>query len=329
MSRVKNILENKHSVHTLFKRCYHQVAIQLDYYMSPQFAGISSALVHNIYFEKGIDIKFLPTCPAGLEQERVRLFQNHNPAAVSIGSVEQNIFIPCLKRNPRLRTTAVAAMFNQSPLCVVSLPGKSNTVKKIGTHDDTVELMQRIYPMNEVVAVPRSTKINELVSGNVDAIQAYTTTEALALELRLEEEPLIELIEGKNGAKIGYSQVLFCADDCLEGDKRSIVKTFCEATFDGWALSVDHPEQAVESVKEAKRILKLNEENNDHWHDSDYFELEYVKRCNEFVKRTKRISDGMDDRYGMISKTRWNEANKWLLAQDEIPDSFGLDNSVY
>ena len=62
-----------------------------------------------------------------------------------MGSVEQNIFIPTLAKDPTLRTSAVAAMFHQSPLCIASLPhGNSDgavdvNTMKIGAHEDTVD----------------------------------------------------------------------------------------------------------------------------------------------------------------------------------------------
>ena len=50
----------------------HTVSLQLDYYMSAQFAGIASAMGHGLYEEKGINLEFLPICPVGQEMHRVR-----------------------------------------------------------------------------------------------------------------------------------------------------------------------------------------------------------------------------------------------------------------
>eukprot|EP00979_Chaetoceros_neogracilis_P014465 scaffold4646_cov267-Chaetoceros_neogracile.AAC.1 len=91
------------------KRFKHALALQLDYYMSPQFAGVASALVNDNYGTKGIDISFLPTCPVGHEQANVRKYQDANPDGVTMGTIEQNIFVPTLAANPGLKTTAVAS----------------------------------------------------------------------------------------------------------------------------------------------------------------------------------------------------------------------------
>lgn len=319
---------------SISKRFQHDLAFQLDYYMSPQFAGVASAVVNDTYARKGIDIRFLPTCPVGVEQARVRQHQNENPGAVTMGSVEQNIFIPTLASNPQLKTTAVAAMFHQSPLCIASLPGRegggeddldTTARMKIGVHEDTVSLMRRIFPQHEVVASPRATKTTDLVSGAFDAIQAYTTTEVPALRLGLGSDPNVTVLEGLNCTKLGYGQVLFTGDECLEGEKREVVRAFCEATFEGWKYAIHHPEEAMEHVKEAKKMIGLDDESNDHWHPSDEFELEMLSRCNDLVKGTFE-----GDRHGVINSVHWDEATEWLLGNEGAGKrSFGLDNDLW
>ena len=234
------------------KRFQHALALQLDYYMSPQFAGVASALVNNNYANKGIDIKFLPTCPVGHEQANVRKYQDANPSSVTMGTVEQNIFTPTLAADPTLKTTAVATMFSKSPLCIASLKDPLSESLKIGAHEDTVDLMKRIFPSHEVVASPRATKNTDLLSNNdgISAIQAYTTTEVPALRRALKEDPVVTTLEGLNGTKLGYSQLIFTADECLKGDKRAVVQAFCEATSEGWSNAIRNPEDAMLMVKQ-------------------------------------------------------------------------------
>jgi methylenetetrahydrofolate dehydrogenase (NADP+)/methenyltetrahydrofolate cyclohydrolase len=316
------------------KRFQHALALQLDYYMSPQFAGVASALVNGSYGSKGIDISFLPICPVGLEQANVRKHQDANPSAVAMGTVEQNIFIPTLAANPGLKTTAVAAMFAKSPLCIASLTDPKDAKLKIGTHEDTVDVMQRIFPSHEVVASPRASKNTDLlsgagglgISGGIGAIQAYTTTEVPALRRALGFDPFVTTLEGLNGTKLGYGQVVFAADECLHGDQRAVVQAFCEATFEGWANAIRNPEEAAEMVNEAKKMLGLDDEANDHWHPSNEFDVEMLQNCNDYVKGTFQ-----GDRYGVINAARWNEASDWLLKGNRAGSSkdFGLDADVW
>ena len=305
------------------KRFQHDLALQLDYYMSPQFAGVASAVVNDSYASKGINLSFLPTCPVGLEQANVRNFKDANPSVVTMGTVEQNIFSPTLAANPELKTTAVAAMFGKSPLCIASLEDPSEGTLKIGTHEDTVDIMKRIFPMHDVVASPRATKNRDLLSGTVGAIQAYTTTEVPALRRSLGQDPMFTPLEGLNGTKLGYSQLIFAADECLEGDQRAIVQAFCEATFEGWAQAIRNPEHAAEMVKEAKKILGLDDESNDHWHPSTEFEIEMLQNCSDYVKGTFE-----GDRYGVINAKRWDTANDWLL-KGKASEHFGFDPTIW
>jgi hypothetical protein len=325
--------------------------------MSAQFAGIANALAHNLYRERGIEVSFLPTCPVGLEQERTRRAQDANRSAVAMGSIEQNIFIPTLRKKPSLRTTAVAAMFHTSPLCVVSLRGDADLRwhLPIGAHADTVPLLQRIFPDAVVVASPRDAKVADLLEHNFSGLQAYsgvqasTTTEVPALRRRLllvdsseahgssttngtEEEAndgglVVTVLEGLHGARLGYSQVLFAADECLQGDRLEVVQDFLDATFEGWEMSI-HGEDGIAdtalAVAEARRMLELDDENSDHWHASAEYEHETIQLCNEAVKRTT-----VGDVLGVIDPDRWTEATRWLLNDDTVEEQYGLDSKVW
>ena len=74
----------------------------------------------------------------------------------------------------------------------------------------------------------------------------------------------------------------------------------------------------MEQVKEAQKML------NDHWHPSHDFDLEMTMKCNDLVKGTFE-----GDRYGVINARRWNEANGWLLGENDTGKNFGLNTSVW
>jgi S-adenosylmethionine:tRNA ribosyltransferase-isomerase len=334
------------------------VSLQLDYYMSTQFAGIACAMVDGLYDKAGIELRFLPICPVGLEMERVRQHRNDNASTddLVVGSVEQNIFTPLLFKSPQLKVKSVAAMFRTSPLCLASVgyndkdgeniieDMNNNNPLVIGAHEDTVSLLKRILEQNQqrtsVVASPRATKISDLLEGRVDRIQAYATTEVPTLERRIgggtngssaistvSSTPL----EGLNGAKLGYSQVLFAPEEdlsCQEsGDKREILQQFLDATFTGWGSAVRNHEHAARSVEEAKAMLGLDDETNDHWDPSFEYTIQSVGLCGDYVKETFQ-----GDKYGVIDSKRWNEATEWLLddgTNNKAETDFGFDSTVW
>uniref|UniRef100_A0A7S4AF51 Thiamine pyrimidine synthase n=1 Tax=Pseudo-nitzschia australis TaxID=44445 RepID=A0A7S4AF51_9STRA len=330
------------------------VAVQLDYYMSPQFAGIACALTEGLYQKAGIDeVKFLSICPVGLEAERVRQFRDiSSDIDVVVGSVEQNVFLPLLLRNPELKLKAVAAMFDTSPLCLASIveggednersKDKESSLQVVGAHEDTVDLLKRIMifdsdqvARHKVVASSRATKNMDLFNGDLDAIQAYTTTEVPTLQRMLERtgktgKAVASIpLEGLNGAKLGYSQMLFAPEEDLaaDGGKHEILEAFLEATFEGWSVAINDPEHGAKSVEEAQKLTKLSDEDNDHWDRRDYlrYNTESTLACGKLVEATKK--DG-SDRYGVIDPERWDEATKWLLNED-IRSGFALDSTVW
>mmetsp|Transcript_33015 Transcript_33015/g.76064 ORF Transcript_33015/g.76064 Transcript_33015/m.76064 type:complete len:359 (-) Transcript_33015:2759-3835(-) len=331
-----------------YARTLNTLSLQLDYYMSSQFAGIASAMTNQLYEKNGIDLKFLPICPVGHEMNSVRNNANgEGSSEVSIGSVEQNIFIPMLYKNPNLRVKSVAAMFRKTPLCLTSLkPSSDDQISQnnleyiVGAHEDTVHLINRILSSGIdgdtkkqvcVKAIPRSKKNTLLTTGEVHAIQTYLTTEVPTLQ-RIVSSGGIEnkVLEGLNGAKLGYSQVLFAPEEDLECNfKREIIQSFLDATFKGWEVAIGDKESAAKSVEEVRAILGLNDENNDHWDSSFSYKVESVGLCNNFVKETFQ-----GDRYGVINPSRWNEATEWLLGEEKNVgkkniENFGLDATIW
>jgi len=337
-SKVTNLSRNGNvNIHSRVRHL-QTLSLQLDYYMSPQFAGIACAMTNQLYEKNGIELKFLPICPVGHELAMVRNNATKSGASeVTVGSVEQNIFIPTLHNDPKLRVKAIAAMFRRSPLCLTSLKTSASDRSIVGAHEDTVSLLERILKNSHktnntsVIASARSTKITDLTSGKVDRIQTYLTTEVPTLERALGADAIEnQVLEGLNGAKLGYSQMLFAPEEDLEAsDKRVILQSFLNATFEGWKIAIGDTESAAKSVEEAKVMLRLDDENNDHWESSFSYTKESVGLCNNFVKETFQ-----GDRYGVIDVSRWNEATEWLLAGENVMDrhtekNFGIDTDIW
>lgn len=227
----------------------------------------------------------------------------------------------------------MASMFRRSPLCVASL-GPLKDGDAIGAHEDTVELLQRIFPKQRVLASPRGTKITDLVDGTYDGIQAYTTTEVPALHYFLKSRGLdpnavtFQVLEDSiddNGGNLGYSQMLFAANETFESpDRRDAAKAFLESTFDGWNHAIRHPDEAILAVREAQKMLKLDDESNDHWYDSKAFEMEMLNLVNNHVKETF-----VGDRLGVLSMRRWSGATEWLLkaSEKDVDPFLGMDKT--
>ena len=332
-----------------------RVALQLDYHMSTQFAGVAVALQRGLLAAAGLDLTIMPTCPPGEEPTRVaRAHQNAMDAGdqlTVLGSAEQNVLIPDLKQNGT-PVSAVAAMFSTSPLALAALPGtslkvmpaagssagSSSSPMRIGAHVDTVDLLQRLVPHAAVVAVSREDKLQLLRHGEIDAVQVYDVMETLRLHDDLGEEPVIvkfsELMGADGTPELGYSQVLFAHDDALScSEQRDDIRKLCEAIFEGWALAIEDPEAAARDVAALVPRGKLGElEGAGHWRNSHEFLTKSVIGCCEYVKRTRR-----GNKLGTIDSARWQRANDWLQQTPSESESvadlssphhdFGLDRT--
>ena len=126
--------------------------LQPDYYFgTPQFAGVAIALSNQLYRYAGIDLTVLTLGDAGAHASETRVVEACNDGGMlTVATTEQNILVPAIRSGLRLK--AVAAMFGSSPLGIATLPGRENCLVKIGVHDDTVELTQRLFPNSQVLS---------------------------------------------------------------------------------------------------------------------------------------------------------------------------------
>ena len=88
-----------------------RVALQLDYHMSPQFAGLAVALQRGYFPAAGIHLSVLPTCPPGEEPAQAyRASTEAQEQLTVLGCIEQNVLIPHLRSSSAVPVSAVAAM---------------------------------------------------------------------------------------------------------------------------------------------------------------------------------------------------------------------------
>jgi len=288
------------------------VQLQLDYYMSAQFAGVALACELGLYEDRGLAVSVLPDCPPGEEPQHVLKAQADDAASLCVGSIEQNVLVPYVSAHGTDHVVACGAMFGRSPLCIAALPGVSietagKTTLVIGAHEDTVQLLQHLAPAAKVVCVPREDKLKMLKDRKIDAVQIYDCTESITLSEALGEEGALQAVpfeELSRSAELGYAQVLFTtAASLAPGDpRRDAMHRFMQATFEGWRRAIADPEAAAAAVL-ARQPAQI-----DHFLSTREFVLESVRRSCAYVKRTSAGAD----RLGVIDPQAWASANAWL-----------------
>jgi ABC-type nitrate/sulfonate/bicarbonate transport system substrate-binding protein len=141
---------------------------------------------NNMYAKEGLDVVLLKPSKYGGDEptlvieKQTQIDNMGEKDTISIGLVEQNVLIPAINNNVKVK--AFASMFQKSPLSLLALPGtKLSTLGdlkalEIGMHIDSTELMKTIVFHSKdyastVRTVERSEKMEMLLSGAVNAIQ--------------------------------------------------------------------------------------------------------------------------------------------------------------
>jgi len=300
------------------------VALQLDYYMSSQFAGVAVAMRRGLYAKAGIELEVLPTCPPGEEAKVVSEgYSQGRGASLWVGCMEQNTLLPSIASGCKVK--AVAAMFGRSPLCLASMPGsklvdraaKGETLR-VGVHTDTEDLVRRILPRADVRCLPRSQKLRSLLAGEIDAVQAYDVMETLRLARSIGQPPEVARLEEdfRPDVSLGYAQVLFTPRGALgDADLRGTLRDFLRATFDGWREAMQDPEGATDIVLDMQG-------QSDHWIGDRDFVQRSTQLCCDYVKRTRSCGE-----LGIIDGDVWRRASTWLGGEGSAEES--LDGSVW
>jgi S-adenosylmethionine:tRNA-ribosyltransferase-isomerase (queuine synthetase)/predicted adenine nucleotide alpha hydrolase (AANH) superfamily ATPase/5,10-methylene-tetrahydrofolate dehydrogenase/methenyl tetrahydrofolate cyclohydrolase/pterin-4a-carbinolamine dehydratase len=230
----------------------------------------------------------------------------HKQEQLVLGTCEQYVLSPLI-HNSSMPVAAIGAMFGRSPIAVAMLaPATATDVpRKIGTHDDTVELVQRLFPDSEVVAVPRELKMGMLLSGELDGVQIYDAMEALELDQR-KLAPVVLPLCGREGSNLGYAQAIFMPQFQLANEEQAHhARSFMAATEEGWLDSIKDPTRAAEIVL---RMQPSQDEVGHHWKDSLSFTTATVKKCNDYVKTTRRGASLLT-----VDPVQWSKADRWIL----------------
>ncbi|WP_110589830.1 ABC transporter substrate-binding protein [Microbacterium suaedae] len=224
------------------------IAVQQSWIKNEEFAGEFYATKYGYYEEAGFEAVDLIDGPdtgvAGLLSGQLDIAIND---AIVTGAAIANEDAP-LK--------IVGATFQKSPFTILSLAdgGNIETIsdlagKKIGVQDSNAALFQALLDANgidesELEVVPVQFDPSPLTNGEVDGFFAYTTNEALTVELAGNE--ITNLTFADNG--MPFVVETFTVTDQYLAENRDLVKDFLVAEIKGWAQVLDDPETAADLV---------------------------------------------------------------------------------
>jgi len=221
------------------------VTLQLKWRHQFQFAGYYAAIEKGYYKEVGLQVDLLEAV------------EGQNPSdAVFEGKAEFGVCSSdiLLMRSQNKKGVALASVFQHSPqIIIASKQSGINHIqdvagKRIALDPNSTEI---IAFMNDEGVSPdkcmidqHNFNVNELISGKVDAISAYSTNEPFILkQANFDYTIITPFMDGIDF----YDDVLFSTESYIFNNP-AIAENFREASLKGWKYAVHHQEEIAELI---------------------------------------------------------------------------------
>ena len=222
----------------------------LDWLPNAQFAGICWALDHGLYDDAGLDVSLVPW-----QEDGCGIVQKVMAGGLCAGSAEDNLVVSANARG-EARVSALAAMFQRTPLVVMSRPETAISSirdlrgKRVAMHCDGIRILEGMLDLHgisrsEVDLVEVTHDLDHLLQRRFDAVQGYAVSEPL--ELAAQGLP-VSTFTLQHPKLHPYAQVIFAADAQLTRQRVSFER-FLQASFAGWRACLEDLDQAAISIR--------------------------------------------------------------------------------
>lgn len=220
-----------------------KVALQLKWRHQFQFAGYYVAEERGYYRDAGLDVEIREANP------NMNFTDEVAQGRAQYGINNTDLLIDRVRGK---KVVVLAVIFQHSPLVLLSLAkkGLSSPGDFIGrsvmvSADAEAEIysmfLNESVPVSAVNFVRHSWNLDDLVSGKIDAVSAYTTNESLALRARGvrvgEVRPLTYGIDF-------YGDCLFTSEAELRAHPARVA-AFLAASLKGWDWAMEHLEETA------------------------------------------------------------------------------------
>ena len=275
-----------------------------------QFAGYYAAIEKGFYREVGLDVQLVESGPENKAIDEV--LAGH--AAYGVAGSE--LLLARLQGHPLV---ALAAIFQHSPTVLLArsdsgirtlndLVGK-RVMLSGGNHYADVSIMLRRegIPLESITILPSSYRIDDLISGKVDALSAYSTSAPFILEQHGVD--FVRIHPGSSDAGY-YGDTLFTTErEIQENPER--VKAMCEASLRGWYYVLERPGEIIDLMLK-EYPLQVNRE---HLH----FEADAM--------RSLILPDLV--RIGHMNPSRWQAMLDTLKSAGLVSSDASLNGFIY
>lgn len=295
-----------------------QLTMQLDWKFNVQFAGLLIADYLGLYSDKGLDVAIQPWESGMVVPETVQ------STAMMIGCAEQNLISQAQAEGAPLK--ALATMFQASPYALMTMPDSGLTTlqdligQTVGVHVDGLKVMELVKGVNgiepgaiEVLEIPYEDKIGRLVRGELAALQCYAVDEPIAFANEVGQEPLLMPMDAYGYE--AYAQTFFTTDALL-AEHSEMVKTFLEASFEGW-------QAALADIPGTASIVAENYAEPGSKYTDVAYQTRSIELCADYVLRGIA-----PEQLGAIDSDRWMLAANRMAEYGIISAAPSLDMAL-
>ena len=284
------------------------VTLQLKWKHQFQFAGYYAAIEQGFYREAGLHVTIVEAT-AG-EESTSRVISGE----ADFGIAMCDLVLLRAKGKP---VVALAAIFQHSPSII--LAPKANGIenihdlmgKKIALEAHSEQLLSYLesegLPAERFVTCPHDYDISKLISGEVDAMSAYSTDEPFMLAQRGMDYSTFS----PRAAGIDfYGDILFTSEDQLRKHPARVA-AFVDASLRGWEYALSNTDEVIDLI--------LSKYSSRHSREHLLFE----------AQETERLIMPEVVELGYMNPGRWVHIADSFKQMDHIPADFSLRGFVY
>ena len=223
-----------------------KVTLQLEWKHQFEFAGFYAAIEKGYYKDVGLELEIREF------QEGINITQEVLSGNATFGISSSALILEKLNKKP---VVLIASYFKQNALALVTKPNIKTPAdlknKKImavdwemGHTSLGVILKDAGITSNDYTLVNHDFKVDKFVSGEVDAMSVFTTSQPYELD-KLGVK--YNILNPANFGIYSYDVELFTSEDIINSDMQK-VKNFVEATNKGWEYAFKNKEEIVDLI---------------------------------------------------------------------------------
>ena len=223
-----------------------KVTLQLEWKHQFEFAGFYAAIEQGYYKDVGLDVEIREF------RENINITQEVLSGNATFGISSSALILEKLNKKP---VVLIASYFKQNALALVTKPEIKTPAdlknKKIMAVDWEMEhtslgviLKDAGITPSDYTLVNHDFNIEKFVSGEVDAMSVFTTSQPYELD---KIGVKYNILNPANFGIYSYDVELFTSEDVINSDTQK-VKSFVEATNKGWEYAFKNKEEVVELI---------------------------------------------------------------------------------